>query len=94
LTTRRNVRRRLDGATKARIVVATIKGDKTAAEICSQYGVHSSQVSRWKKTALDELPHILGSRSRKRSENERLVDELYQEIGRLTMELDWLKKRL
>ena len=94
MTTKRNMRRKLDGAAKARVAVAAIKGDTTTAEICSKYGVHSSQVSKWKKMALDELPRILGARSRQVSENERLVSELYQEIGRLTMELDWLKKKL
>jgi transposase-like protein len=84
----------LSGALKARVAIAAIKGDKTAAEICSQHGVHSSQVSKWKKHVLDELPHILCSKSRRDADNTDLVAKLYQEIGRLTVELDWLKKRL
>ena len=87
-------RRRLDGALKARVAIAAIKGDKTTAEICSQHGVHSTQVSKWKKQALSELPKVFGLKSRDESSAEELVERLYQQIGMLTMELDWLKKRL
>jgi len=86
--------RRLDGSLKARVAIAALRGDKTTAEICSQHGVHSTQVSKWKKQALGELPKIFGSKTRGEASAEDLVDTLYQQIGRLTMELDWLKKRL
>ncbi len=84
----------LSGALKARVALAAIKGDKTSAEICSQHGVHASQVSKWKTHVLDELPHILSSKTRRDADSSDLVAKLYEEIGRLTVELDWLKKRL
>lgn len=91
---RAKARRRLDGALKARVAIAAVKGDKTTAEICSQHGVHSTQVSKWKKQLLSELPKLFGSKTRGEASSEELVDKLYQQIGQLTMELDWLKKRL
>jgi len=88
------MRRKFDGATKAKVAVAAIKGDKTTAEICSQFGVHSSQVFKWKRKALDEMPRVLSEGASSNATDPKLVDELYQEIGRLKMDLDWLKKRL
>ena len=78
---------------KAKVALAAIKGQKTANEIASEFGVHVSQINRWKKEALDALPESFGSKKDKTiqdMESER--DHLFQQIGKLQVEVDWLKK--
>jgi len=71
-----------------------VKGEKTTAQIASEYGVHPNQIGQWKKRLLEELPSIFSDR-RKREEKEGTAeaDELYRQIGQLKVELDWLKKK-
>ncbi len=78
---------------KAKAALAAIKGHKTANEIASEFGIHVSQVNRWKKEALDGLVGIFGSKKDntiKEMDLER--DRLFQQIGKLQVEVDWLKK--
>ncbi len=76
------------------MAVEAIKGEKTTAEISSRYGIHSSQIAKWKKEVLDRLPDIFNGKGQKEDRDvEELQAELYQEIGRLKVELDWLKKK-
>ena len=66
----------------------------TDEEIASEYEVHANQISQWKKEARESLPEVFGqSNRRQEAEQEQLVANLYEEIGRLKMELDWLKKK-
>jgi len=76
------------------VAVAAIKGQKTANELASEYEVHVSQINTWKKQALEALPEVFGQGQR-REEDEREAerDRLYQQIGRLQVEVDWLKKK-
>jgi transposase-like protein len=79
---------------KARIALEAIKGQRTLNEIVAHYGVHPNQVMQWKKQALAELPHIFAeSRTRIAQDEETLRAQLYQQIGQLKVELDWLKKK-
>ena len=79
---------------KARVAVEAIRGVKTINEIASTYGVHPNVVGLWKKQALDHLPELFGDgRRRKPADDESLRDRLYQQIGQLQVELDWLKKK-
>ena len=88
------MRKRYDGSFKARVALEAIKGDRTVAEIAAAYGVHPNQISKWKKQALDELPKIFSGRYEKtEAQGKELTDQLYQQIGRLKVELDWLKKK-
>jgi transposase-like protein len=90
-------RRRVDAALKAKVAVAAIRGDQTTAQIGSTYGVHGTQVSKWKKKVMDSLPGIFagdGGADRGQGTNETLIASLYEEIGRLKMEVDWLQKKL
>ena len=78
---------------KSKVAIAAIKGHKTANEIASEFGVHPSMVNRWKKQALESMADIFGSRRERNTEEiEAEKDRLYQQIGRLQVELDWLKK--
>lgn len=79
---------------KAKVALEAIKGQKTLNEISSEYGVHTTQITQWKKQVLDELPQIFGRPAAERAKNEEaLIASLYQEIGQLKVEVDFLKKK-
>lgn len=86
-------RKQYEAAFKARVALEAVKGEKTVAQVASEYGVHPNQVRQGKEHLLDVLPGIFSDR-RKRTEEERdeLETELYQQIGQLKVENDWLKK--
>ena len=77
---------------KAKVALEAVKGQQTSVELMSAYEVSASQVSTWKKKLLQEAPQIFEA-SKKAVDEESLTAPLYEEIGRLKMELDWLKKK-
>ncbi len=92
--TAENSRKQYDGRFKAQVAIEAIKNQQTVAQIASHYGVHPTQVSQWKKQALEQLPQLLANgRPKAASDNNQLVDELYRQIGQLKVELDWLQKK-
>jgi putative transposase len=79
---------------KAKIALEAIKGQRTVNEIAMHYEVHPNQVTSWKKQVLDELPQLFShARHRGAQDDEHLQAQLYQQIGQLKVELDWLKKK-
>lgn len=79
---------------KAKIAIEAIVGHRTINEIASTYGVHPTQIVYWKKEVLKRLPEIFSNGNAGRSsQNDNLVDQLYQQIGQLTMENEYLKKK-
>ena len=87
-------RRQRTGQFKARIVPEGLKGQKTINEIASRFGVHPVQLAQWKKQALEELPEVFADRrGRAVREAEEEKARLCEEIGRMKVELDWLRKR-
>jgi putative transposase len=83
------------GDFKAQVAVAAIRGERTMAELSSEYGVHPSVIARWKKRVLEGLPLFFSGRSDPADETrEELVKRLGQEIGQLKVDLDWLKNKL
>jgi len=89
-----NKRRRFNGSFKAKVALAAVKGDRTMGELASAFGVHANQITKWKRQLLDGVPGIFceGHREDLRQQ-EVLTDRLYQQIGQLKVELDWLKKK-
>jgi len=87
-------RRSFSAAYKAKVALAAAKGDKTLSELASQFGVYPNQISAWKKQLIDQLPELF-EEGRRRREPDAGVEraQLYEEIGRLKVELDWLKKK-
>lgn len=86
-------RRRFSTAFKAEVALEALRGERTINEIASARQVHPNQVTGWKKQALCGLAEVFAEgRSRQSAEEARLVERLYEQIGRLKMELDWLKK--
>lgn len=88
-------KRRVFGASfKAQVALSAVRGDQTTAELSSKYGVHSSQVTAWKKQLLDQAAELFeDGRSKSRDELSAKEEELYEQIGRLKMEVEWLKKK-
>ena len=87
-------RKRYSGSFKAQVAVAAIRGDRTMSELSSEYGVHANIISKWKKQVMEGLPQLLSGRTAPAGRNqEELISRLYQEIGQLKVELDWLKKK-
>lgn len=88
------MRKRYTAAMKAKIVTELLKEEKTLAQLSSEYGVCAKQMTRWKNQALAELPRLFENKSEQDQEKyERKINELYAEIGRLTTQVNWLKKK-
>jgi transposase-like protein len=80
---------------KFKVALEAAKGTKTLAELASQYGLHPSQISEWKQQLLQDGPSVFSRQTaRQQQEQEALQTELYEQIGRLKMELEWLKKKV
>ena len=87
-------RRRFSTEFKAKVAIEAIKGQRTVAELAGAYEVHPNQVTQWKKQLLESLPEVFGRRRQEdRQQQEELTAQLYQQIGQLKVELDWLKKK-
>jgi len=88
------IRKHYSADQKAKIALTAIKGQQTVHEIASDFGVHPSQVAQWKKVLLDEAPQVFASTPTHRADDaEALQARLFQEIGQLKVELDWVKKK-
>jgi len=89
-----NMQKRHDAAFKAKVALEAAKGEKTIAQLSSEFGVHANQIRQWRKQLLKALPRLFSDRRRKQEkDDEELRSELYQQIGQLKVELDWLKKK-
>lgn len=87
-------RRTLGPALKAKVALAAVRGDRTTAQLASQFGVHTSQVTAWKKRLLEGVPELFADGRRQRKDDQTADEqELYEQIGRLKMEVEWLKKK-
>ena len=82
-------------AFKARVALEAIKEQRTIAELSSTYGIHSTQITKWKRKAVEILTHGFSDQQKKHEQDDReLIQELYQQIGRLKVEVDFLKKKM
>lgn len=90
-----NKRKRYSAEFKAKVALDALKEQKTLSELANQYQIHSVQISNWKKQLLDGSALIFkNSTNNHQKKQQNLEAHLYQEIGRLKIELDWLKKKL
>lgn len=88
-------RKRYSAEFKSRVALEATKGYKTVNELAGLYGVHPTQIAQWKKHLQSALPDLFSTRREKREhDHEALQAQLYQQIGQLKVELDWLKKNL
>ena len=94
----RKLRRQFDGKFKTKVVIESLRERKTLSEICKEYDLHPNQISDWKKMVLDELPSLF-EKGENRSDKSQVIDiesvtsPLFQQIGQLKVELDYLKKK-
>jgi len=80
---------------KSKVALEALTGNKTMAELASQFEVHRVQIQQWKKTLRENLSTIFSAKKRKdEKRNNDLIDELYKQIGQLKVENDWLKKKV
>jgi len=87
-------RKKYSPAEKAKIALEAIKGESTMAQISTKYGVHATQINTWKKQLIAHLPDAFSDKGKqeKVAHNEE-VAQLYEQIGRLKVENDFLKKK-
>jgi transposase len=85
-------RRKHSPSFKARVALEALKGEASIAEIASRYEVHPNLVVKWKKALQDEAASIFGEdHARKKKQDDNLVAQLYQQIGQLKVERDFLE---
>jgi putative transposase len=88
-------RRKHSDEFKARVALEAVRGVKTLSELSSTYGVHPTVIAQWKRQLLDGAAGVFSRANGVNGRNEEEISApLYEEIGRLKMELDWLKKKL
>lgn len=80
-------------AEKFKVALEAIKGELTIAEISAKYAVHATQISKWKKQALEYLAVSFTDKKKSQENHEKELAELYQQIGQLKVENDFLKKK-
>jgi len=81
---------------KAKVALELIREEKTVAQLASEYGVHPVMLQRWKKQALDNFARLFVGEEQwetSKTQYEKRIEELYAEVGRLTTQLSWLKKK-
>jgi len=89
------VRRKHSAEFKSKVAVEALRELRTMNELSSTFGIHANQISQWKKQLQDKAPSLFGGyNTNGDGHDEKTIAKLYEEIGRLKVELDWLKKRV
>ena len=82
-------------AFKAKVAIEALREQKTIAQISSLFGIHETQITKWKHQALEILTQGFSNKQKQREHDDReLIQELYRQIGRLKVEVDFLKKKM
>lgn len=91
-----NIRKNHSPSIKAQVVLEMLREEKTLAQISAEYGIHTTQLNRWRKQAIDNMSQLFShgeAWDKEKAQYESKIDELYTEIGRLSTQLAWLKKK-
>ncbi len=89
------MRKKFEPALKAKVALEALKGEKTAAQISSEYGVHPTQVTQWKQELMQRSAEIFAKPDNSlKQQHEEFTDKLHKTIGELTVENNWYKKKL
>ena len=86
------MRKRYPAAFKAKVALEAVKGDRSLSELASRYEVHPTQIGQWRTALLSRVPEIFSAKHRRQEQDDEAEKaRLYEKIGRLKVELDWLK---
>lgn len=90
-------RKHLTPQEKTQIVLAVLREEKSVVQLASEHGIHANQIYKWKNQVVENLAQLFEDdrkqEQRRLNEHQRQLQELYAEIGRLTTQLSWLKKK-
>lgn len=88
-------KRKFSSAFKAKVALELIKGEQTISSICSKHSIHPTQARKWKDQLSDDINSVFDNPANSEiKEKDKLIGELYKQIGQLKVELDWLKKKV
>lgn len=88
-------RRKFSSALKARLAIEAVKAQRSVSDLAGEHQVHPSQITQWKKQLLDSAEALFSDkRHAEQKDQEELLAKLYQQIGQMKVELDWLQKKL
>jgi len=88
------IRRRFTAEFKARVVRAALREDKTLAALAGEFDVHPNQITEWKRQVLEALPEVFGRRKAAEARDAEAHEaRLYEQVGKLQVELEWMKKK-
>jgi putative transposase len=88
-------RQTIAAETKVKAALAALRAEKTINQIASDFGVHPVQISQWKRELVENAQDLFrDKRTKSQADREQLIAELYQQIGQLQYELNWLKKKV
>jgi len=89
------MRKKFDAPLKAKVAIEALRGEKTTAELSSEYGVHPNQVSKWKQDLIQGAAEVFTKENKDKANLlEEEKDKLFKHIGKIQVENDWLKKKL
>jgi transposase len=89
-----NKRKRYNPEFKAKVALAAFKNEETMSELAARFGIHPTMIAAWKRALLDGAANIFDKNQKAKKETDKQVDELFQKIGKLQVERDFLSKKL
>jgi transposase-like protein len=91
-----NSRKNYSSDTKVHVVLEMLKEELTISQIASKYGIHQTVLNKWRNVILEGLPELFADPRKKSSaerEKDAVIENLYHQVGKLSMQLEWLKKK-
>lgn len=87
-------RKQYSASFKAKVALAALKGDQTTSELAARFQIHPTMVSTWKRELMEHASDLFDTKGRKQNDHQHQIDTLYRQIGQLTVERDFLARKL